>query len=317
MLQHANQFVEAEAWTVGKRQEHKRERSEPARGQLPPAPKRKLHRPDPPLLRPHPPPAGASRTKIFLQIRERGLLKTPFPMKNPRELADQSKYCCFHRQNGHDTEECRELSRQIYELRREGHLDPHAQTGRDPSPRPDGPVERLISVITGGPASGGDSMSGRKACARSARDEDPRGTPDPQVAFPPEGAERPEHDDALVIMARIVNAQVRRIMIDTGSSADVLFHDAFQRLGLAKEALEPVCSDLTGFTGNSISPLGAVMLPLTLGTPPRTKTVMSTFLVVDLPTAYNAILGRPSLNKIKALVSTYHQTVKFPTHAGT
>ncbi|XP_064992406.1 uncharacterized protein LOC135629148 [Musa acuminata AAA Group] len=219
MLQRANQFVEAEAWTVGKRQEHKRERSESARGQLPPVPRRKLHRHDASPLRPHPPSTGTSRTEIFLQIRERGLLKPPFPMKSPWELADQSKYCRFHRQNGHDTEECRELSRQIYELRREGHLDPHAQTG--------------------GPTSGGDSISGRKAYAHSARDEDPHGAPDPRVAFPPEGAEQPEHDDALVIMARIANAQVRRIMIDTGSSADILFHDAFQKLGLAKGTLKP------------------------------------------------------------------------------
>ena len=106
-------------------------------------------------------------------------------------------------------------------------------------------------------------------------------------------------------------------MIDMGSSTGVLYLDAFQKLGLTKESLKPISTALTGFTGDSVSPLGTVTLPLTLGTPPRTKTVMSTFLVVDLPTAYNAILGRPTLNKIRAVVSTYHQTVKFPTHAGT
>nr|XP_009395688.1 PREDICTED: uncharacterized protein LOC103980886 [Musa acuminata subsp. malaccensis] len=105
-------------------------------------------------------------------------------------------------------------------------------------------------------------------------------------------------------------------MIDTGSSADVLYFDAFRKLGLARETLETMTSALTEFTDDSISSLGVVTLPLTLGAPPRSKTVMSTFLVVDLPTAYNAILGHPTLNKIRAVVSTYHQTVKFPTHAG-
>ncbi|XP_065039398.1 uncharacterized protein LOC135673926 [Musa acuminata AAA Group] len=105
-------------------------------------------------------------------------------------------------------------------------------------------------------------------------------------------------------------------MVDTGSSADILYFDAFQKLGLARENLSPMCSALTGFTGDSISPLGAITLPLTLGTPPRSKTVMTTFLVVDLPTAYNAILGRPTLNKVRAVVSTYYQTIKFPTRAG-
>ena len=103
-------------------------------------------------------------------------------------------------------------------------------------------------------------------------------------------------------------------MIDTGSSADVLYLDAFWKLGLIKESLKPICSVLMRFTGDSVSPSGTVTLPLTLGASPRTKTVMSTFLVVDLPAAYNAI---PTLNKIRAVVSTYHQTVKFPTPAGT
>ncbi|XP_065033898.1 uncharacterized protein LOC135666260 [Musa acuminata AAA Group] len=68
--------------------------------------------------------------------------------------------------------------------------------------------------------------------------------------------------------------------------------------------------------GDSISPLGAITLPLTVGTPPRSKTIMTTFLVVDHPTAYNAILGRPTLNKVRAVVSTYYQTVKFLTREG-
>nr|XP_009409822.1 PREDICTED: uncharacterized protein LOC103991997 [Musa acuminata subsp. malaccensis] len=105
-------------------------------------------------------------------------------------------------------------------------------------------------------------------------------------------------------------------MVDTGSSTDILYFDAFQKLGLARENMKPMCSALTEFTGDSISPLGAITLPLTLGTPPRSKMVMTTFLVVDLPTAYNAILGRPTLNKVRAVVSTYYQTIKFLTHAG-
>ena len=41
-----------------------------------------------------------------------------------------------------------------------------------------------------------------------------------------------------------------------------------------------------------------------------------TFLVVDCSSAYNAILGRPTLNSWKAMTSTYHLIIKFPTEYG-
>ena len=41
-----------------------------------------------------------------------------------------------------------------------------------------------------------------------------------------------------------------------------------------------------------------------------------TFLVVDCSFAYNAIIGRPTLNSWKAVTSTYHLMIKFPTDYG-
>ena len=43
---------------------------------------------------------------------------------------------------------------------------------------------------------------------------------------------------------------------------------------------------------------------------------MAEFLVIDKPSIYNAILGRPTLNGLKAVVSTYLLAMKIPTPNG-
>ena len=63
-------------------------------------------------------------------------------------------------------------------------------------------------------------------------------------------------------------------------------------------------------------PLGSIQLVLTLGDPPCQSTMAARFLVVDAPSAYNVLLGRPSLNAIKAIPSAYHIMIKFPTISG-
>ena len=55
---------------------------------------------------------------------------------------------------------------------------------------------------------------------------------------------------------------------------------------------------------------------LTLVDPPCQATTAVRFLIVDAPSAYNMLLGRPSLNAIKAIPSAYHMMIKFPTTSG-
>ncbi|RRT46910.1 hypothetical protein B296_00033753 [Ensete ventricosum] len=131
----------------------------------------------PPLI-----PLNSTRTKIFLQIRERELMKTPNPMKTCFERRDKRRYCHFHKEHDHDMEECRDLQSQIKDLIRQGHLRhyvrdqssfPDSQPPQDPSPRPKGPVEKQIHIIIGGPALGGDCSSARKAYACTENHEVP------------------------------------------------------------------------------------------------------------------------------------------------
>ena len=63
-------------------------------------------------------------------------------------------------------------------------------------------------------------------------------------------------------------------------------------------------------------PLGSVQLVLTLGDPPFQATTTARFLIVDAPSAYNMLLGRPSLNAIRVVPSAYHMVIKFSTENG-
>ncbi|KAL0289492.1 UNVERIFIED_CONTAM: hypothetical protein Sangu_2613600 [Sesamum angustifolium] len=124
---------------------------------------------------------------------------------------------------------------------------------------------------------------------------------------------RNQNNDALVISATLANFLVKKVLVDSGSSADIMFYDAYVQLGIDNAQLRKVNTPLTGFSGEMIEPLGEVMLPLSLGSLPKRSTKMVKFLVVNAPSAYNIIL---SLNLFQAIASTFHMKLTFPTSVG-
>ncbi|XP_065009063.1 uncharacterized protein LOC135639193 [Musa acuminata AAA Group] len=144
---------------------------------------------------------------------------------------DQSKYCRFHRDHGHDTEDCHDLRNQIEALIWRSHLGRYLKS-RKVTLSPRGPPERQINVISGKPTAGGTSTIARKSYAHSMVEKHPRLEHEPTITFGVGEVEHSHHDDAMVISIQIANAWVKRVMVDTGSSTDVLYFDAFGRLGL-------------------------------------------------------------------------------------
>ena len=181
-------------------------------------------------------------------------------------------------------------------------------------------------MISRGFAGGGESSSAREAHLRSIRSAEvaevqavsklPR--LDTSITFSDldlEGCQHP-HDDPLVIRAVVANKMVHRVLVDNGSSADIIFASAFDKMGIGRERMEPVSTHLRGFSGEKVLPLGSIQLVLTLGDPPCQAATTARFLVVDALSAYNMLLGRPSFNAIKAIPSAYHMMIKFPTVSG-
>ena len=87
------------------------------------------------------------------------------------------------------------------------------------------------------------------------------------------------------------------MLVNNGSSADILYYLAFQQMGIDRTRLIPTNA-------------------LLVSDYPQQITKEVTFLVVDYSSAYNGILGRPTLNSWKAATSTYHLMIKFPTEYG-
>ena len=87
-------------------------------------------------------------------------------------------------------------------------------------------------------------------------------------------------------------------------------------MDIRREKLEPVSTHLRGFSREKVLPVGSIQLVLTLGDLPCQATTTARFLIMDAPSTYNMLLGRPSLNATKAIPSAYHMMIKFPTISG-
>ncbi|XP_073139004.1 uncharacterized protein [Henckelia pumila] len=88
--------------------------------------------------------------------------------------------------------------------------------------------------------------------------------------------------------------------------------EAINQMDLGQYKMEPFVTSLFGFTGHAIRPVGLVYLPLSLGKSNGRKTRIVSFIIVDAPSAYNAILGRPAKTTFMAVASALHQKMKFP-----
>ena len=117
------------------------------------------------------------------------------------------------------------------------------------------------------------------------------------------------HDNALVIILRIGGYDVKRVMVDQGSVAEIVYPDLFRGLNLRAEDLTPYNSPLVSFEGKVIIPKGQIRLPVQTSS----ETVEVDFIVVDTYSPYTAIVARPWLHTLGAVSSTLHQKIKYPS----
>ena len=181
-----------------------------------------------------------------MQSKDDPSLKWPEKMKGDPNKRNRNKYCRFHKDHGHDTDECFDLKQQVENLIRQGKLksflgqdykDEKLKGKAEESSRP--PLGE-IRVIIGGSSTGQSSKS-KKAYLKVVQSvqlsgQSPRvkSTDEQTITFTDEDAERIHHphDDAIVITLLIIDYITRRVLVDNGSSADILYYPAFQQMKL-------------------------------------------------------------------------------------
>ena len=117
------------------------------------------------------------------------------------------------------------------------------------------------------------------------------------------------HDDALVITLRIGGYDVKRVMVDQGSTVEIMYPDLYKGMNLKAADLTPYSSPLVSFEGKIIIPNGQVRLLVQIGS----EVVEVDFIIVDAYSPYTTIVVRPWLHTLGAVSSTLHQKVKYPS----
>ena len=80
------------------------------------------------------------------------------------------------------------------------------------------------------------------------------------------------HDDAIVVSATIANYDVKKILVDNGSSTNILFYSTFSRMRLSTDRLRRVSTPLVGFVGDAVAVEGEIALFVIAGAEPRQST---------------------------------------------
>ncbi|XP_072076834.1 uncharacterized protein [Arachis hypogaea] len=99
-------------------------------------------------------------------------------------------------------------------------------------------------------------------------------------------------DDPVVITLQLGDLLVKKVLLDPGSSADVLFYSTFQKMKLSNNILQSTGGDLVSLSGKRVPIIGSVWLQTTLGEHPLSKICDIQYLVVDYFSPYNLIIGR-------------------------
>jgi hypothetical protein len=109
---------------------------------------------------------------------------------------------------------------------------------------------------------------------------------------------------------------IGKILVDNGSSADILFLKTFEKMNLSQHMLHPPEYLLQGFGGKPIKPVGKVSLSVSFRDLDNARLETLTFDVVDIYHPYLVIFGRGFMNKFDIVIRQQFLCMKIPAPKG-
>ncbi|CAL2249551.1 unnamed protein product [Prunus armeniaca] len=247
-------------------------------------------------------------------------------MKGDPSKRDTSKYCAFHGEHGHYTNNCNAWKRHFEELVREGHctefvakkaiqqIEDRDAVAKEPPQK----VIRINTILADSQESGLTTKERKRKIAKVTYvSQVTTGVPaivdTPIIGFQKKdliGLDLP-HNDPLVICIQIEQAIIERVHVDEGSAANILQLSVIQQMGFEPK-ISKLAKSFTGFNGATSITVGTIDLdvhsPLVV--------CSQTFMVIDEVSPYNRILGRSWISKIEAITSALHQKIRYPIPGG-
>ncbi|XP_070029026.1 uncharacterized protein [Nicotiana sylvestris] len=270
---------------------------------------------------------NVSTSELAAVLRSMGdKVRWPKEMRSNLNRRNPDHWCEFHNDHGHKMGDCRFLQSEVDHLLKQGYLtklfsDKGKQAymkNRQEPPKPPSP-KRTVNIISGGKDINGVSYTVANKISKvtitqgkrvrhvieeesiTFDDEDADADADADGVFTP-------HNDALVISLIVYDTNVKRFLIDPGSSVNIILLRVLREMQ-AEDKIIPKAHTLSRFDNFSVVTKGKVTLTtFAEGVVKDTK-----FQAVDMEMAYNMILGRPWIHEIDVVPSTLHQVIKFPS----
>ncbi|XP_059629844.1 uncharacterized protein LOC132272768 [Cornus florida] len=114
------------------------------------------------------------------------------------------------------------------------------------------------------------------------------------------------HKDPLVVSLLVTNCLVRRVLIDPGSSTNIITKWTFDQLKLATNQIHPTRSPLVGFDGRRVEHTGVI----TLSVIATKRSLKENFVIVDIHPTYNLLMDRGRIHRMEGVPSTLHQVMR-------